>query len=271
MLVSLIIGLIFYCFASIFLLLTFLGRREIFTLIAKIFSLLGLGVLTILFFQFLTPLFSGNVGLSREIYLFGFAWLFTLALCFLWRKLNNVFLFIGASPLLFLLLHTVMLLQREETSAQVPFEGVLFIAHIAAIFFSLIVLFAAGIAAILFLIQEKSMKKKKRKVGLMKILPSLQVLDEVNYFATILGFPAYTIGIACGFIWAGTAWGANFSGDIKEVTSILAWLCYAFLFHMRIGLSYKGKKPALCLLAVCALSLFSLLIVNIFFETHHQF
>ncbi len=263
-----IITLISYALASVAFLLATLGKKENLNGLAKILSLFAFLVLNII----LLFTFTQGVNITKiENYLVIITWFLSASTLFAWYKIKNSTLFLTASPVFFLLLHTAML--RRNNALEMPteniFAGALFNVHIIALLLAIIILFTAGIAAILFLIQEKAMKEKKGKK--YKHIPPLEVLDSINYYATIIGFPIYTIGIICGFLFASTAWGSFFSGDIKEIISLCIFAGYGLLFHMRVGLAMKGKKPAMLLILLCLLSLFSLLAVNSLFDTHHQF
>ena len=78
----------------------------------------------------------------------------------------------------------------------------------------------------------------------------MAALDRINGLATLVGFPFYTLGVICGFVWAGLAWGSMFSGDPKELMSLAVWALYALLFHQRQALGWQGRKPALMALGI---------------------
>ncbi len=271
MLILLIIALLAYAIACISLLLWFLGRKQIFSTSAKISSLLAYFLLSALTSTFIPAFFSENLLLTREVYLFTFAWGVSFIALLSWFKLKNPLLFLLTSPLLFLLVHTAMLARKTEIMMMTPFQSSILFIHVFSFFLSLALLVIATVAGLLFLLQERAMKTKKQKSLLLKHCPSLESLDKINYFSTLIIFPFYSIGLLFGFIWASSTWGQVFSADIKEILSLLIWLMLAFLFHSRLVLGYRGKKPALMLILICFLSLFSLFGVNIFFETHHKF
>ncbi len=262
-----ILALTSYCFASVTFLLALLGKKESLNLPTKIFEFFGFAILNIILLITLTAdtLFS-----QGSLYVFLLAWLLSAVTLFTWYKMKNAILFLATAPINFLLIHTGMI-RYNGLSSQVDtiYAGAIFNVHIISLLLAIIILFTAGIAGILFLTQDKAMKLKK--VGQYKHLPPLDLLDKINYYATCIGFPAYTLGVLCGFLWAYSSWGTFFSADIKEIFSLLIWAGYAFLFHMRVGLSMKGRKPAMLIILLSLLSLFSLLAVNTLFETHHQF
>ncbi len=271
MLILLIIALLCYAITCVSLLLWLLGRKNLFVISSKVSCIIAFAVLTLITIRFVPSFFSQDLLITREVYLFTFAWAVSAVALISWYKLKNSLVFLLTSPLLFLLVHTAMLSRKTEILMMAPLQSSLLFIHVFSFFLSLTLLTIAAVAALLFLLQEKSMKMKKQKLLFLKHCPSLEALDRVNYFSTLLIFPFYTIGLVFGFIWASSAWGSFFSADIKEIISIIIWLLLAFLFHARLVLGYRGKKPALLLLLIFLLSLFSLFGINIFFETHHKF
>jgi ABC-type transport system involved in cytochrome c biogenesis permease subunit len=129
----------------------------------------------------------------------------------------------------------------------------------------------AGGAGILFLIQERRIKSKEPLTGFRRDLPALSVLDSVNGLSVLFGFPLYSLGILFGMVSARLAWGTLFSGDPKELISLLVWGLYAFLFRQRLAGGWRGRKPAILAVAVFAAALFSLFAVNTLMTTHHSF
>ena len=69
----------------------------------------------------------------------------------------------------------------------------------------------------------------------------------------------------------GGVYGATFTGDPKEVVSIIVWLLMAYVFHGRLATGWRGRKPARLMVLVFGLSLFSIVVVNTLMETHHSF
>jgi len=95
-------------------------------------------------------------------------------------------------------------------------------------------------AAIMYLIQEHFLKKK-RLGALYQKLPALDILDEINYRCLTLGFPLLTVAIITGAIWAETAWGTYWSWDPKETWSLITWFIYAALLHGRLTTGWRGR------------------------------
>ncbi len=129
---------------------------------------------------------------------------------------------------------------------------------------------AAG-AGVLFLILQKSLKSRGRPSRLSQNIPSLAVLDKINSVCVKLGFPLYTLGILCGFIWERSTSGRITAGDPKAIVSVVILFLYGLLFYARQALFWQGRKTAGLAIIIAAASLFSLFVVNTVLPTHHSF
>src|SRR5215211_159794 len=67
--------------------------------------------------------------------------------------------------------------------------------------------FAAGV---LYLLNRR---------GQFSYLPHPEILDEIGYKSVIIGFPAQTMLLVLGAVWANVAWGAYWSWDPKETAA----------------------------------------------------
>jgi cytochrome c-type biogenesis protein CcsB len=125
-------------------------------------------------------------------------------------------------------------------------------------------------AAIIYLMQEHYLKKKKLG-GLFQRLPSLNTLDEINYRCLTFGFPLLTVAIISGAIWAETAWGTYWSWDPKETWSLITWFVYAALLHGRMTTGWRGKKAAILSIIGFFVMLFTFLGVNLLMSGLHSY
>jgi cytochrome c-type biogenesis protein CcsB len=125
-------------------------------------------------------------------------------------------------------------------------------------------------AGIMYLTQEYQIKRKKGGI-LYRLLPSLEVLDNLNYRCLTLGFPLLTVGIITGSIWAEYAWGSYWSWDPKETWSLITWLLYAALLHQRLVVGWRGKKAAIMAIVGFLSVIFTFLGVNLILPGLHSY
>ncbi|HAM32594.1 MAG TPA: c-type cytochrome biogenesis protein CcsB [Deltaproteobacteria bacterium] len=142
--------------------------------------------------------------------------------------------------------------------------------HVILLFFGNAVFAVAFGAAIMYLLMEKELKTKKMG-AIFKRLPSLDVLDDINYRCLTIGFPLLTLGIITGSIWAEYAWGSYWSWDPKEVWSLITWLLYAALLHGRLTVGWRGRKAAILAIAGFCAVLFTFLGVNLLLPGLHTY
>jgi len=105
--------------------------------------------------------------------------------------------------------------------------------------------FAIGFgAAVMYLIQENQVKTKKLGVMYFR-MPSLEVLDNLNYKVIAIGFPLFTIGFMTGSIWNVKTDESLFSWDVLRTWPlIVVWLIYCGIFFGRLLVGWRGKKAA---------------------------
>ena len=98
--------------------------------------------------------------------------------------------------------------------------------------------------------------------SLLRFMPSEDILDDLIYESTALGFVFLSLGIITGSVWAYYAWGSYWSWDPKETWSLITWLVYAAMLHARLVRGWRGKRIALMSIVGFASVLFTYLGVN---------
>jgi len=125
-------------------------------------------------------------------------------------------------------------------------------------------------AGVMYLLQERSLKKK-RLGAMYRRLPSLEILDDINYRCLTIGFPLLTIAIVTGAIWAESAWGSYWSWDPKETWSLITWFVYAALLHGRLTTGWRGRRAAVLAIVGFGVLLFTFLGVNLLMSGLHSY
>ena len=124
--------------------------------------------------------------------------------------------------------------------------------------------------AVMYLLQERQLKIKSPGL-LYRWLPSLEKLEEINHKAITIGFAFLTFGIIIGFFWARSVPVLDWSWGKKETWSIITWLVYAILLHIRLTSTLRGRKVAyLCILGF-GFMLFTFIGISFLFPGLHSF
>lgn len=74
--------------------------------------------------------------------------------------------------------------------------------------------------------------------------PSLDALEETMFRFVVYGFICEAIMIPAGAIWAKDLWGSYWTWDPVETWSLVSWLLYGLVIHLRVTLKWKGRKLA---------------------------
>ncbi|MDN3438906.1 c-type cytochrome biogenesis protein CcsB [Planococcus sp. APC 3900] len=116
---------------------------------------------------------------------------------------------------------------------------------------------------------------RKRIAGILKPFVknvNLQLMDEINYRAIIIGFPIFTLGaLIFAMIWAQIAWSRFWGWDPKEVWALITWLFYAAYLHLRLGKGWQGEKSAWLAVIGFAIIMFNLVAVNLIIAGLHSY
>lgn len=142
--------------------------------------------------------------------------------------------------------------------------------HVTFAFLGNAIFTLAFCCGVMYLVQEHQLKSKKMGV-ISRRLPSLKVLDDLNYQALTFGFPLLTLGIITGAVWAEYAWGRYWGWDPKETWSLITWFLYAAMLHQRLTVGWRGRKAAIMAIVGFFSVLFTFLGVNLFLLGLHAY
>jgi cytochrome c-type biogenesis protein CcsB len=199
-----------------------------------------------------------------------FAWCLVLLYLLLDLRFRLSVMGAFAAPVAFLLMVGSALSPDVVVQLNPVLRSWLFPVHITFAFLGNAAFALSFGAGVMYLVQNR-MLKSKRFTGLYQLLPSLDVLDKVNYTCLSFGFPLMTLGIISGAFWANIAWGTYWSWDPKETWALITWFLYAALLHGRLSVGWQGRKAALLSVIAFLFLLFTFLGVNLLLDGYHSF
>lgn len=168
------------------------------------------------------------------------------------------------SPLALILMLSAYSLPKDIAPILVPYLKTFWLpVHIILVFLGNGFFAIAFSVAIMYLIQENQLKSKK--IGKMYYtLPSLEILDSINYRSLLWGFPLMTFGVILGAVVAQQMRGGFFAWGQREVWTLGIWLLYAVLLHGRVYSGWRGRKAANISIIAFVILLATFFGINIF-------
>ena len=266
----------FFKFATFFYFLAALGYLSYITFLKKVLSTLALTLVSIGFASHslailtryveagYTPVTNLHESLSF------FAWLIIGVLLLANLKFQIKVLGAFLTPIAIILMLFAFALPKEILPLAPVLRSFWHPFHVTFAFLGNAIFALAFCCGVMYLIQEHQLKSKKMG-AIAKRLPSLKVLDDLNYQALTFGFPLLTLGIITGAVWAEYAWGRYWGWDPKETWSLITWFLYAALLHQRLTVGWRGRKAAIMAIVGFMAVLFTFLGVNLLLPGLHAY
>lgn len=167
-----------------------------------------------------------------------------------WWLYDAISLGIFALPVTFFLVFVPALGLTRYTFPSEGARSDWLIAHIAALLAASAALCFSLLASILYLAQERRIKRKM-KAGEdswwapLDWLPPLDTIDRIAHTMLLFGFPCMTIGLVIGAVLVQeTPLGAAYFLDPKVIASFAMWCVYVFLLYLRHRTGLRGRKAA---------------------------
>jgi ABC-type uncharacterized transport system permease subunit len=111
-----------------------------------------------------------------------------------------------------------------------------------------VALFALATAvAVVYLLQERSLKHKHFDGELFKHGIALETLDKLSHRLILFGFPVFTVSVMLGVIWVSQL-AIGFSRPEWPI-AIVTWLAFGGLIIARSVKGWRGRKAALLTIA----------------------
>jgi cytochrome c-type biogenesis protein CcsB len=263
-------ALIFLFIATLHYLLFLIYQNPLVPKVARYSLYLAL-VLQVSFFA--ARLFQGGMPFGTNMYesLVFFAWCLVMAYLGITVKYKVPVVGAFVIPISFIMMAAAALLPDKGIGELPPvLKSYWLPIHVSLSFMGDALFAIACVAGVMYLLQEAGLKRKKPGPFYYR-LPSLTVLDNINYRALTVGFPLLTLGIITGSVWAQMAWGSYWQWDTKETWSLITWLIYAALLHMRLSAGWRGRKAAVFSIIAFGVVLFTFLGVNLLLAGLHSF
>jgi ABC-type uncharacterized transport system permease subunit len=124
------------------------------------------------------------------------------------------------------------------------------LAHIAALILAYAALCFSVLASLLYLLQERRIKSKRRPGqdswwAPFDWLPPLDTLERIALATLEFGFPCMTVGLVIGSILLQeTPLGASYFLDPNIIAAFVVWAIYVVLLWARRSSGLRGRRAA---------------------------
>jgi len=92
---------------------------------------------------------------------------------------------------------------------------------------------------VLYLLKDKAPQRE-----LLRKIPEPERIEELAFKYLIFGFVTDAVMIASGAMWAKNLWGHYWNWDPVETWSLITWLIYGLIIHLRLTMGWKGRRFA---------------------------
>ncbi len=138
--------------------------------------------------------------------------------------------------------------------------------HVAALLAADTSLGFSLIASLLYLLQERRLKRKAAP-GFFSWLPPLETMNRVAETTLVLGFLAMTLGLFAGSLIAQERVGPTYFQDPKVLLSFAMWLIYVFILLLRQSKGLRGRQ-SLYVSSIAFLVVLSVWAANLLSSVH---
>lgn len=199
-----------------------------------------------------------------------FAWL--LALTYLGLEWKHRQPAVGALVVPFVLLLTMgeVLVAPVRPPVPAPAEGTLFALHVTSNILAYSAFAIAFVLSLIYLLQNRILRDRRPGATFWRF-PALEVLERVSRSSVAVGLTALVVGVSLGFAAASRIHGVYWSGDAKEIISLVILAAYAAYLYLSGTAAWRGARAA----ALCVINflfvLFSYTVVNLYLSEYHRY
>lgn len=101
-----------------------------------------------------------------------------------------------------------------------------------------------GLAALYIARQRRGDPDEKESGHWLDRMPEPGVLEDLTFRYVLLGFVTHIIMIGSGAIWAHGLWGRYWGWDPVETWSLISWIIYGIVIHLKVTLGWSGTRLA---------------------------
>jgi len=210
------------------------------------------------------PVFDATSAISMFVWLLAVAYLYTEVTTD--ERAMGVFILT-----LILALQAIPAFKTDVEVRSSVLRGPLFGVHVSSLLFAYASFALAFVIGITYVLLFKEIKTKHLGVFFAR-LPSLQVLDQMNQRAIVVGWVFLTIGLVAGVVFAEQTQAPAMSlQDPKIFVALICWVVYSFELFAARRIGWAGRRTAYLSALGFAIVLLNFVPISYFLTSSHKF
>ncbi len=151
------------------------------------------------------------------------------------------------------------IMDKEIINIPPALQSAWFVPHVVIYFFGYAAVFLTFVAAVVFLVHPKPISHKRPDLMGVKVID----MEDFSVGTMRFGFALLTTGLLMGAFWAKSAWGDYWGWDPKETWSLVSWLIFVIILHLRYFKKWRGRRYAILIIIGFVAVMFTYLGMNV--------
>lgn len=124
---------------------------------------------------------------------------------------------------------------------------------------------------LVYIIKERKALNNQPENAYTRRVASLESADYYAYRFAVFAFITLSIMIGAGSIWAYKAWGRYWGWDPVETWSLICWMIYGIILHLRVTMGWRGRKASWLSVIAVPVVIFAFFGMSLIYNTVHEY
>jgi len=169
-----------------------------------------------------------------------------------------------------LIVFVLSVARTPSTPVLVPAGGPLLALHITLNALGYAAFALSFVLSVIYLIQNRLLRHYRLR-SLVWRFPALEVLERMSRSSVAVGLVSLLAGVGFGLLWFNRLEGTYWSGDPKQVVTLVILVVYAGYLWLGRSSSWRGARASVLCVVNFLVVLFSYSVVNFYLSDFHQF
>jgi ABC-type transport system involved in cytochrome c biogenesis permease subunit len=198
-----------------------------------------------------------------------FAWL--LAATYLGLELFHRERSVGALVMpVVLIVYGISVAWTPAAPVSIPAGGPLLALHITLNVLGYAAFALSFVLSVIYLIQNRLLRHHRLR-SLVWRFPALEVLERMSRSSVGVGLVSLVVGVVFGLMWFNRLQGTYWTGDPKEIITLVILVVYAGYLWLGRSATWRGARASILCVVNFLVVLFSYSVVNLYLSGFHRF